>query len=418
MGHLKILRNFIRRRDGTVAMIFAVTAVPITFLTGMGVDYTMAVDRQVQLNAAADAAVLAAITPAMMAQTPTVAAQAATDTFNAQASTVSGAAYASSDVKVTVDTVGAKRVVTLRYAAQSQNLFAGVLGMQSLHLSGGSQGTGGQAPNIDFYLLLDDSPSMAIAATQAGINTMVSNTSKQGGCAFGCHESHPSSDNLGNPNGEDNYALAQSLSVPLRMDLVRQASQNLMTTAQTTEATTTASYRMAIYTFDQGFNTIASLTSNLATAKTQAGNIQLQQVYANNWLTSAKNNNDTDTNYDNAMTSINGVMPNPGSGTAVAGDQPQEVLFFVTDGVEDESSGGARVQSLMDPGWCTKIKARGIRIAVLYTEYLPLPTNAWYNQYISPFQSNIGSKVQTGGDISAALANLFQYAVQSAYLSQ
>jgi hypothetical protein len=60
----------------------------------------------------------------------------------------------------------------------------------------------------------------------------------------------------------------------------------------------------------------------------------------------------------------------------------------------------------------------------------PLPTNAWYNQYISPFQPNIGptlqscaspglySKVQTGGDISAALANLFQYAVQSAYLSQ
>jgi hypothetical protein len=259
---------------------------------------------------------------------------------------------------------------------------------------------------------------------------MVSHTSKQGGCAFGCHETHPSSDNLGNPNGEDNYALAQSLGVTLRMDLVRQAAQNLMTTAQTTEATTTASYRMAIYTFDQGFNTVAPLTSNLSSAKTQAGNIQLQQVYANNWLTSSKNNNDTDTDYDNAMTSINGAMPDPGSGTSMAGDKPQEVLFFVTDGVEDETSGGARVQSLMDPGWCAKIKARGIRIAVLYTEYLPLPTNAWYNQHISAFQSNIGptlqscasaglySKVQTGGDISAALTNLFQYAVQSAYLSQ
>jgi hypothetical protein len=203
-----------------------------------------------------------------------------------------------------------------------------------------------------------------------------------------------------------------------------------MTTAQSTAATTNANYRMAIYTFDQGFNTIQSLTSNLSTAKTQAGNIQLQTVYANNWLTSSKNNNDTDTNYDNAMTSINGTMPNPGSGTSMAGDQPQEVLFFVTDGVEDELSGGSRVQSLMDPGWCSKIKARGIRIAVLYTEYLPLPTNSWYNQYISPFQPNIGTtlqtcaspglytKVQTGGDISAALATLFQYAVQSAYLSQ
>ena len=31
---------------------------------------------------------------------------------------------------------------------------------------------------------------------------------------------------------------------------------------------------------------------------------------------------------------------------------------------------------------------RGIRIAVLYTTYLPLPTNAWYNSWIAPF--NLG----------------------------
>ena len=430
MGVIKMIPDFIRSRAGSVATIFAVAAVPITFLTGMGVDYTMAIDRQVQLNAAADAAVLAAITPSMMAQSTTAASTAATNTFNAQATTISGVTYSGSDVSVTVATTGAKRVVTLKYAAKSQNLFSGVLHMNTIALGGGSQGTGGQAPNIDFYLLLDDSPSMAIAATQAGINTMVSHTSSQGGCAFGCHQTHPSSDNLGNPGGEDNYALAQSLGVTLRMDLVRQASQNLMTTAASTEATTTANYRMAIYTFDTGFNTIAPLTSNLSTAQTQAGNIQLQTVYANNYLTSSNKNSDTDTNYDNAMTNINSTMPNPGSGTSMTGDTPQEVLFFVTDGVEDENVSGSRQQSLMDPGWCTKIKARGIRIAVLYTEYLPLPTNSWYNSYISSFQPNIGStlqacaspglytKVQTGGDISGALATLFQFAVQSAYLSQ
>jgi hypothetical protein len=130
------------------------------------------------------------------------------------------------------------------------------------------------------------------------------------------------------------------------------------------------------------------------------------------------------------MSGINGTMPAPGSGTGVSGDKPQEVLFLVTDGVEDEMVGGSRRQSLMSNSWCTTIKNRGIRIAVLYTAYLPLPTNAWYNSYISPFQPNIAStlqtcaspglyyQVQTGGDISAALASLFQYAVQSAYLSK
>ena len=415
-------------------MIFAMAAVPITLLTGMGVDYTLAVDRQVQLNAAADSAVLAAITPTMMAQTPDVAAAAATNTFNAQASTIGGLSYVPGDLSVNVTTSGAKRVVTLRYAAQSQNIFAAVLNMNTIHISGGSQGTGGQAPNIDFYLLLDDSPSMAIPSTQSGINTMMSNTKQHqdnpSGCAFACHQSNPSVDNLGNPGGEDNYALARSLGITLRIDVLKQAAQNLMTTAQSTEATTTASYRTAIYTFDTGFNTIAALTPNLSMAQTQASNIQLQQVYKNNWLTSSNNNQDSDTNYDNAMSSINAAMPNPGSGTSVAGDKPQEVLFFVTDGVEDEWVNGARVESVMDPAKCAAIKARGIRIAVLYTEYLPLPTDGWYQGHVASFQSNIApslqacaspglySMVQTGGDIPAALANLFQFAVQSAYLSQ
>ncbi len=84
----------------------------------------------------------------------------------------------------------------------------------------------------------------------------------------------------------------------------------------------------------------------------------------------------------------------------------------------------------MDPAKCATIKARGIRIAVLYTEYLPLPNDSYYQGHVASFQSNIAPSLQscaspglytmvtTGGDISAALATLFQYAVQSAYLSQ
>ena len=84
----------------------------------------------------------------------------------------------------------------------------------------------------------------------------------------------------------------------------------------------------------------------------------------------------------------------------------------------------------MDPGWCTTIKNRGIRIAVLYTVYLPLPTNSWYNNHIASFQANIGptlqscaspglyTQINTGGDISGALSSLFEQAVQSAYVSK
>ena len=153
-------------------------------------------------------------------------------------------------------------------------------------------------------------------------------------------------------------------------------------------------------------------------------------MYKNGCLTQANCNNDEMTDYDTGMNTINAAMPNPGNGTNNAGDTPQEVLFFVTDGVEDENVNGGRQQSLMSNAQCTTIKQRGIRIAVLYTEYLPLPTNSWYNTYIAPFQPNIGPtlqacaspglyyEVKTGGDISAALNQLFQIAVQTSFLSK
>ena len=424
------IKRFRRDDRANIAIIFALALIPLVFLVGMGIDYTSAADRQVQLNAAADAAVLAGVTPAMMALPQAASVLAATNTFSAQASKVSGVSYSAKNVSVTATIVGGKRQVQLTYSAASQNAFPNVLGQQSIALNGSAQSTAGIAPNIDFYLLLDSSPSMAIAADQPGINTMVANTKSQGGCAFGCHQTNAAKDNLGNPGGEDNYTLARNLGVTLRIDLVRKAAVDLMGAATTAAITNGAAYQMATYTFDTNFNTIGALTSNLAFAATQANNISLLQVYSNNFITSAKNNSDEDTNYDNGITSINGVMPLPGLGTNAKGDTPQEVLFFVTDGVEDELSAGNRKQSVMDPAQCTIIKNRGIRIAVLYTVYLPLPTNAWYNQYIKPIQGNIAPslqtcaspglfyQVQTGGDISAALIGLFQLAVQTAYLSK
>jgi hypothetical protein len=98
-------------------------------------------------------------------------------------------------------------------------------------------------------------------------------------------------------------------------------------------------------------------------------------------------------------------VPNPGNGTNQNGDKPQEVLFIVTDSVEDEESGARLQQAINDLGaapggkststnWCTTIKNRGIKIAILYTDYLAVPANSWYETYIAPIQSDIGPALQ------------------------
>jgi len=142
---------------------------------------------------------------------------------------------------------------------------------------------------------------------------------------------------------------------------------------------------------------------------------------------------DVATDYDTALSSINATMPNPGNGTNVAGDTPQEVLFIVTDGVEDELSGGVRLEQQINASsstnYCTTIKNRGIRIAVLYTTYLPVPNNAWYEEMIAPFQPEISPALQAcaspglfyqaaiGDDLGADLSNLFQTVTQTAHLT-
>lgn len=432
-----LFRKFACDRTGNAGILLALMTFALMFALGIGVDYSMASKRRTRMNAAADAAALDVVTPTMMAKSATAAQTEAVAFFNAQVSTLPGVSFQPTQVTATVtdSTVNSsqRRDVTVSYSATSTNVFSGILRRPTIAIGGSSSASSTVAPNIDFYLMLDTSPSMAIAATQAGINTMVASTPSQGGCAFGCHESSPATDNLGNPGGptQDNYALARSLGVSLRIDLVKAAVQNLMETAKTSQVNSGAAYRMAGYTFDVAVNNPITLTSDLSSAETQAANISLLQVWSNNNLTKTNANSDEDTNFDLALASMNSNMPSPGNGTNNSGDKPQEVLFIVTDGVSDELSGGNRIYLPFgaNPSWCTTIKNRGIRIAVLYTTYYPLPTNAWYNTYIAPEQASIAPtaqtcaspglfyEVSTGGDISAALTSLFQTAVATARLT-
>jgi Flp pilus assembly protein TadG len=452
------------RRDerGSMFVFMAVSMLALAAATGVGVDFARGLNFKSDLQGAVDAAAISGASVYLNAGYATQATTAATNYMtNATANLPTNNGVSSSIML----SQSAPWTVTVNANTTIKSTFGALL-EKTIPISVTATANGPSNPNINFYLLLDSSPSMAIAATQTGINTLVSNTQGQCdsvqnanpygtsscGCAFACHETNPANEShyiktgsgsprctstgtncnvsgTGNPNGEDNYQLARNLGVTLRIDNLTTATQNLMSTASTTEQSNSATYGVAIYTFDVNFNSIQTLTTSMTNAKKSAANIAQLEVYSNNYLTASNDNSDADTNYDNAMSSINSIMPTPGNGTNATNDTPQEVLFFVTDGVEDELVSGARVQSLMSTSWCNTIKNRGIRVAVLYTTYYPLPTNGWYNTYISPFQSSIASNMQTcaspglffqvdtGGDISAAMNALFDIAVKSAYIS-
>ncbi len=433
VGVMHQLHRFRRDDGGSMAIMMGLTAVPLIFAVGAGIDYGTANMAKAKLDAVADTAALSAVDHQAITGTPAAAQTTAQDTFNAEAVNIPNVTVGNVTATVTDSTTG--RTAVVNYTATKSNIFMGIFGHPTTTITGSSTAQAGLTTNINFYLLLDNSPSMNIAATSAGIQTMVNNTSAQGGCAFACHESDPSADNLGNPNGEDNYTLAKNLGVVTRMQNLASATQSLMSSAASMEGSN-QQYQMAIYTFNNsGLSTIQALTSNLTNAQTAAANINVEEVYSNNWLTKTNQNNDTDTNFETAMSAINTIMPAPGTGTPAS--TPQEVLFIVSDGVDDEvvssscsqTLDGNRCQQPFSTTWCTTIKNRGIQIAVLYTEYLPLPTNSWYNDWIAPFQSQIGPNMEscaspgmffsvtTDGDITAAMQTLFQQAVAAARLT-
>jgi len=453
------LCRFVRDRKANVAVIFALLLFPTVYLLGMTLDYTQAQRRQSQLDAAADAAAISAVTPSMMAQSTTVAQTTATNIFNATANAIAGGLTGNPVLTVNVGNVGLVRTATVTYTANSSNAFPTLLGAPVWPIKGSATASASGAPNINFYLLLDDSPSMAIAATSTDITNMVAATASQPSgsrsCAFACHEKNPQSDSGANSSTKDNLSIARSNNITLRIDLVAQATASLMSTAQQTEATQNNTYKAAIYTFDYGFNTVYAPSglpsADLSSAATQAANnISLLTVdHQNCVLSGCAISTDYGTDIAGALSSVNALMPAPGGGSNQTGDTPQEVVFLVTDGVEDKmvnlssscnpgtplaNGSKFRCQQPLNTANCTTIKNRGIRIAVLYTEYLPLTgTSAgWYNSYIAPFNSPSSSTgqiaqnlqscaspglfydVQSGGDITAALKQLFLKVVETA----
>jgi Flp pilus assembly protein TadG len=466
------LYRFARDRKANVAVIFALVIVPIIFLLGMTLDFTQAQRKKEQLDAAADAAAIAAVRPAMLMATDAVATATATAIFNAAAKSLTGL-QATPTPTITVTDVGLQRTVAVSYNAASLNNFPGVLmNSAAWPISGKATAQAAAAPNINWYLLMDDSPSMAIGASNKDISNLITYTASQPGgsasCGFACHEQCPSCDGL----TQDNLTIARNKGVTLRIDLVVNAVNQLLNTwtgcpqtgisggvMQCMSALNNTTYKAALYTFDLGLNTLATLTTP-TTAGTKVSSIQLMQVYKQNCVVQTTNcNTDNGTNIEGALSSLNSIMPTPGLGSNSAGDTPQEVIFLVTDGVDDKLVSGAsacpnaslatsykRCQQPIDPTICTTIKNRGIKIAILYTEYLQLianpntgiqVTNPWYMSWIDPYDEptsktgTIAQKLQTcaspgfydsvqsGGDITGALTNLFiKVASSTASLTQ
>lgn len=494
-----------RDRSGNILIATGLAIIPMVFAVGFGIDYSRAMRLQTKLNAAADAAALAAVTSAMMQVTDTTTiTNVSKNMFNGSVAGLPGLSYnPSTDLSVSVSTSGALnngRTVVVTYTAKSLNTFAGILGYDTLPVAGSSTAAATRAPYINFFLALDASPSMLLPSTSAGLTAIRSATSTSylsNGCAFACHTQNPHSDNIyvrnsagqdiwldssgnwypvtkvqnGNvyttnnvlvgPTSAGHYADAywltrnygtlygSSTQIPLRIDAEQAAAQDLIPFAITSASNNHVTYQMQMFTYNWTHSGASSPVTAVTSSMTDVNNLANYTVpnfyasqdywYQNGCPTSSTCSvNDMGSETKNMLSAMNGLMPAPGDGTTST--TPQEVLFIVTDGVSDELINGSRTNrewNSTDLAQCTTIKNRGIRIAILYTQYLPesLTGDSWSQSNVAPYLPNVAPALQqcasttpsgsplfyqvtTDQSITDALTALFALTVQTAHLTR
>ncbi|MBX4954558.1 vWA domain-containing protein [Rhizobium lentis] len=387
--------RFISDRSGNFGIMTALLMVPLLGTAGMAVDFAHALSLRTQLYAAADAAAVGsiaeksgAVAAAMTMSgngTISLGKSDARDIFMSQ---VSGE-LSEIDVDLGIDVTKAANKLhsQVSFSATMPTTFMRVFGKDSITISGTATAEYQTASFMDFYILLDNTPSMGVGATASDVATMEKNTSDS--CAFACHETQ---------NSNNYYNLAKKLGVSMRIDVVRQATKELTQTAKTTRVSNNQ-FRMGVYTFgtkaeDAKLTTISEPTDNLDQVRTYTDAVDLMTIPYQGY------NNDQQTSFDNALTQMKTIITAPGDGSTST--TPQKILFFVSDGVGDSEKPktctkkltGKRCQEPIDTSFCQPLKDKGVRIAVLYTTYLPLPKNSWYNTWIKPFQSEIPTKMQ------------------------
>jgi Putative Flp pilus-assembly TadE/G-like len=383
---------FLSDRSGNFGIMTALLMVPLVGAAGLALDYSHALSLRTQLYAAADAAAVgavaqksAAVAAAMAMSGNGTVAVAKTDAQSLFNSQISGE-LTSIPVALSIDVTKTDNKLNslVSFSASVPTTFMHILGQNSITISGTATAEYMTASFMDFHILLDNTPSMGVGATPADVSALQAKT----GCAFACHQMDQST---------NNYTIAKSLGVAMRIDVVRQATQALADTAKN-ERVSSDQFRMGVYTFgtkaeDAKLTTISSLTSDLAKVKSYTDAVDLMTIPYQNY------NQDQLTSFDNAMTQMNTIIDTAGDGTS--NTKPEKILFFVSDGVGDSNkpstctkkTTGGRCQEPIDTSFCKPLKDRGVKIAVLYTTYLPLPSNDWYNTWIKPFQSEIPTRM-------------------------
>jgi Flp pilus assembly protein TadG len=449
---MNTLIRLIHDKWGNFGILTALMLVPLIGAAGMAIDFGRAMSLRSHLMGLADSAALGAISetsPGFIAIREMkrdgriqLAEDEGRNLFLSQRANASGEDLPSFPMNVAVNVQRSNGAIssTVDFNVQMPTTFMRILGQEGMSIAGSATAVyGSQAKSYtDFYMLLDNTPSMGIAATTKDIAKFQQITKGNGqrGCEFACHIGWTDSSGKFNEDKNSSYLVARANGITLRIDVVAKAAEALIERVKTEMGKSADYYRVAAYSFgkyalENGYRIerVLASTSNMDSASSAVGKVGLQTTNHDHYHQNAL------TSFDNALTEIGKQIPGKGGeGTSLS--DTQKVVYFVTDGVGDgiKSSGcggswyenKGRCLEPIDNRFCADLKNRQIKIAILYTTYIPPEGDHIWETYMEKkFGSRIASSLQTcasedlffevgpDDDMEEAMAHLFVKAASS-----
>lgn len=368
---LSSVADFCANRRGNVGLLFAFTLPIILVGAGGAIDYSLRNDAYTKLMSCADEAALAAVSLQGLSNSQADAQAASLDFFRSTCPT--GAAQLA-DVSLQkagadVSDANGSRVASVSFIASRQTQFLQLIGIATLPIVGTSVAKGGSSstPYIDFYALLDNSPSMGLGATDSDQTRLQALTPDQ--CAFACHIAG---------SATDYYSIARANAIDLRIDVLRSSWIKLVKQAK--NSSSFEKFRFAAYTFNTASYLILALTGDYSSVLDSAKAIDLEIV---------PSTGPGSTHTDDVLVDMVPNIPVAGDGSSA--DKSRKYLIFVTDGVQDfddmTTYDGHRTQAITSSR-CEAFKNRGVQVAVIYTTYLAMSAGR-YQRLVQPIADRI-----------------------------
>lgn len=418
LGRSAVLNRLSARlgQAGAVALVTAIAAPALVMVVGFACDYGYASYVNQRLARATDSGTLGSISQTAATTAGGYDQLAGMQTIGVSIFNANIADLPSNAIKFNLSVVSDGNggvIATGSYNYSVPTFFGGMLGLSSIPVSGTARTTARPTVYVNYYILIDNSQSMGIAATQddmtALYNRVLANnnaSTTDGGCVFACHVKGRVNNTSNNHQTWTNEDLAHNLTknwgpaITLRIDSAIAAVSGIVSSAAQVAATT-QNIKFGLYTIGIDPNTgkrVASIkypapaanaqqdfapSSDYASIQKATALIALGDTYADqnrgdtdfvnefsDFITAFKNGNKLGTNGSTTVSPL-------AQGSGASATSPLNYIFLITDGLSDTVGSCTQYNVCTSPinaSDCDPLKAVA-NVGVIYTTYLPIYQN-------------------------------------------